>query len=52
LTATHGWTTSFLGAPTTRVQAPATENRPPIAGPRLDPRRPALPSGSAREGAV
>jgi len=52
LTATHGWTTSFLGAPTTRAHAPATESRPPTAGPRLDPLRPARPSGSEREGAV
>ena len=52
LTATHGWTTSFLGAPTTRAHVPATGNRPPTAGPRHDPLRPARPSGSEREGAV
>ncbi len=49
---THGWTTSFLGARTTRAQDPATADRPPTAGPRLDPSRPAPVPGSVRPGVV
>ena len=48
----HGWTTSFLGARTTRAHDPATAKRPPTAGSRLDPPRPAPPPGSGRPGVV